>query len=767
MVARDHFFRFAVFVAAFAAQLEADDSQGRQIFVAKCASCHGNGGEGVADQYPNPLIGDRSLLELTAYIEKTMPEDKPGTCTGDEAKQVAAYIHDAFYSPVAQDRNRPARIELSRLTVRQYHNALADLVGTFRHDTNWGDVRGLQGEYFKSRGFDGKERLIDRVDPVVAFDFGEGGPDDKFDPHTFSIRWQGSVLAPDSGEYEFVVRTEHALRLWVNDMKVPLIDAWVKSGDDTEYRASIRLLGGKAFPVRLEISKAKQGVNDNKNLPPRKASVSLAWKMPKQVEQVIPARNLSPNRFAETYVSPAIFPPDDRSIGYERGTSISKAWDQATTEGALDLARYVATRLRDFSGANDDAPDRTAKLKEFCRRLVERAFRRPLSDEERQFYVEQQFASTDDPAAAVKRVVLLGLKSPKFLYREIDGKADSFNVASRLSFGLWDSIPDAQLLAAAQHNQLKTREQVLQQAERMLGDLRAKAKLRQFFLQWLKVEQVPELSKDKNLFPDFTPAIVTDLRSSLDMTIEDIAWSESSDFRQLFLANTTFLNGPLAKFYGVALPEDAPFQKVEFDRGSRSGVLSHPYLLSGFAYTATSSPIHRGVFVARSVLGRTLRPPPEAVAPLAAELHASLSTRERITLQTQSESCLSCHAMINPLGFPLEHFDAVGRYRSEEQGRAVDASGGYLTRTGEQVKFSGASELANYLASSQETHAAFVKQMFHHIAKQPMLAYGSGRQDQLRESFEKHNFSIRKLVAEIAAMVALGPTDSIANEEKK
>ena len=115
-------------------------------------------------------------------------------------------------------------------------------------------------------------------------------------------------------------------------------------------------------------------------------------------------------------------------------------------------------------------------------------------------------------------------------------------------------------------------------------------------------------------------------------------------------ADYVYLNGRLAQLYGANLSADAPFQKVTLEQGERAGLLSHPYLMSSFAYTATSSPIHRGVFIARSVLGRVLRPPPEAVAPLAPDLHPDLTTRQRVAIQTQPESCRSCHGMINPLG---------------------------------------------------------------------------------------------------------------------
>src|SRR5262249_47385947 len=154
-----------------------------------------------------------------------------------------------------------------------------------------------------------------------------------------------------------------------------------------------------------------------------------------------------------------------------------------------------------------------------------------------------------DSETALKRVVLLTLMSPRFLYREVDGGPDSYDVASRLSFGLWDSAPDQELLKAAAAGKLRTREEVTRQAERMLGDMRAKAKLRDFFLTWLRVDYATDVSKDPKRFPGFDAAIVSDLRTSLDLFLDDIVWSGDSDFRRLLLSDELYLNGRLAKFY--------------------------------------------------------------------------------------------------------------------------------------------------------------------------------------------------------------------------
>jgi hypothetical protein len=710
------------------------------------------------------LAGDRSVAQLSRLIAKTMPEDEPGTCVGEDAEKVAGYIYDNFYSKAAQAKNKPPRIELSRLTVRQYRNAVADLVGSFIGPDVWVAKRGLRAEYFKSRRFDDSDLLIQRVDREVRFDFGETGPEpEKFDADKFSIRWGGSVFAPETGEYEFIVRTEHAARLWINDTKsrLPLIDAWVKSGNDTEYRGSVYLLGGRVYPLRLEFAKGTQGEPDGKKEkkkpPPEKASIALAWKQPHRAEEVIPERHLMPGRPPEVFVIQTAFPPDDRSIGYERGSSISKAWDQSTTEAAIDVAGYVMPRLRGLSGVGESASDRGERLQEFCLQFAERAFRRPLSEEQKELYVRRRFAESSDLNTAVKRSMLLILKSPRFLYREVGGGQDSYDVASRLSFNLWDSLPDQSLLNAAASGQLTTREQVISQAERMLLDARAHSKLREFFLQWLRVDQVPDLAKDQKKYPEFGAAIASDLRTSLDLFLDDVIWGEASDFRQLLLADFVYLNGRLSQLYGGDLAPDAPFQKVTINPDARAGLLSHPYLMSTFAYTSTSSPIHRGVFLSRSVLGRGLRPPPEAVAPLAPELHADLTTRQRVSLQTSAAACTTCHGMINPLGFGLEQFDAIGRYRTEENGKPIDASGAYETPQGDLAKFTGAKALGTLLADSEETQTAFIEQLFHFLVKQPIRAYGPRVSATLRSSFVEKKFHIRKLVVDMMALSALPP----------
>jgi hypothetical protein len=346
--------------------------------------------------------------------------------------------------------------------------------------------------------------------------------------------------------------------------------------------------------------------------------------------------------------------------------------------------------------------------------------------------------------------------SPRFLYSEPGSrKPDAYDVASRLSFGLWDSLPDEELRRAAAAGELATPEQVARQAERMVADPRAWNKLREFLLLWLKVDQTPELAKNPKKIPEFDAAVASDLRTSLELFLKNTAWGEKADYRDLMLSDRLFLNGRLAKIYGTNLPADAPFQAVTRPLSERSGVLTQPYLLSCFAYLDTSSPIHRGVLIARNLLGRTLRPPPAAFTPLSPDLHPNLTTRQRVALQTKQSPCNTCHSLINPLGFTLERYDAIGRLREKENGQPIDATGSYRSRSGKLVKFSGAQEMARYLANSEEAHAAFVEKLFQHLVKQPIRAYGSRTLPDLERSFAENAYNIRKLMGKIVADSAL------------
>jgi len=742
------------------------DHPGLAVYREHCLRCHGEHGAGTTD-VPTPLVGDRSVNQLAKYVHDTMPEDDPEAVAGDAARQVAEYIHGTFYSAVARDRLRPARVELARLTNRELHNTLTDLVRSFRGGLPPADGRrGLKGEYFSGHNFDRAAGLVfERIDPQLGFDFGVEGPDpEMFRPHRFSIRWTGTLVAPETGTYEFVVRTEHAVRLRLNQAwyELPLLDGWVKSGADNEYRGSLFLLGGRAYPLTLEFSKANQGVDSQQHPPAGHAAIALFWKPPHGVLEPVPERCLSPQEGQPLFVPTTPFPPDDRSIGYDRGTSVSPEWFAAATAVAQETADHVVAHLEHLANVKRDAPDRDAKLRAFCGTFAERAFRHPLAPELKALVVDRPFADAPDLDTAVKRSVLLVLQSPRFLFREpATGAADPFVVAARLSYGLCDSLPDGALWDAAGRKQLGRPDEVAFHAQRLLADRRTQAKLRDFLLHWLRVAEPREIAKDKSQHAEFTPEVVADLRASLLLAVDEALDGRSDGFRRLLTAEEVWLSGRLAPLYGATLWPDAPLRPVRIDDGRRAGVLTHPYLMSLLAHADASSPIHRGVFLARSVLGNVLRPPQEAIVPLAPDTHPDLTTRERVTLQTEAVACQTCHTMINPLGFALEQFDAIGRYRAEErQGdkvRPIDATGSYQPREGPEATFHGGRELAAYLVDSPDAREAFVQHLFHALVRQPVRAWGPDTLKTLTRAFGESGCDIRRLAVDIMKVACFPP----------
>ena len=744
----------------------APEHPGAKVYRTMCAECHGKKGEGVAQKHDEPMVGTKGVKALAKYIARTMPEDKEGTCVGEDADHVAAYIFDAFYSPAAQARNHPVREDLSRLTVAQYQNSLMDLIGRFRpgYDRPPGKERGLKAQYRgvakplvtvardvkelsqEQRG-EREKKKIERVDAVVSVNFGVTSPDpEEMDSAEFQNRWDGTLIAPETGLYEFIVKTENGIRLYLNDPKDPIIDGWVTPGPQVrEEKKSVFLLGGRSYPISLEHFKFKE----------KSASVELRWKPPHGREEVIPREHFEPQGIRDSFVLSATFPADDSSDGYERGTTISKEWDQATTSAALQGAAYVDANLDGLSGTKDGQADRVEKLKKFARHFAEAAFRRPLDDEQRQRLIDHVFETAPTPDLAVKRVVLLTLKSPRFLYPELanNGVVDDFTVAARLAEALWDSLPDARLARAAAEGKLHTREQVANEARRMVSDGRSKAKLHGFFHHWLELDRADAAQKDPKAFPGFDETMMADLRESLWMFLDEVVWSDTSDYRRLIDADYLWLNERLGKYYGKEVKGEA-FQRASFDGAQRSGLITHPFLLASLSYARTTSPIHRGVFLSRNVVGLTLKNPSVAVAFEEAKFDPSLTMREKVADLTKAANCQGCHSHINPLGFSLEHFDAVGRWRTKDNNKPIDAIAQFDTEDGETVKLTGPKDLADYAVSSPSAHRAFVRQLFNHTVKQPAAAFGEDTLDTLREHFAANGFNIQKLIAEIATTAA-------------
>ena len=547
------------------------EPSGKKIYLEHCARCHGDDGQGRPEEYDEPLFGDRSIKSLAGLITRTMPEDEPEVVTGDAAKEVAAYIFNEFYSPEARQRIAPApRIELARLTVSQYRNSLADLVDAFlapipedKRATRDGE-RGLSVQYFQSKGMSKANELkLERTDSLVDFDFGEGSPAETITADQFAGIWSGSLVADTTGNYEFRVTTQNGVRLYINaentgqrrrlrdDSSVAgqsaLIDGWVSSGTMREHSARLFLLGGRLYPLRLEFFKYKEAT----------ASIKLEWKPPHGAWSLLDSRFTRIGTAPRTFAPDVPFPADDRSVGYERGTSVSTRWHDGVTQGAIATATEVIDRLPVLAGIRSSDPNRADKTAEFIKQFARRAFRRPLSPAEKHLLASPSFHHPENPETGLRRAILFVLTSPQFLYlhhQTNEADPSPHTTASRLAYAMWDSLPDPILTAAAESNELQTEEQIRSQVDRMLTDPRTKAKIRGFFRHWLELED-RDLNKDRERFPEFNEQVVSDLRYSLELFIDQIVWSDTSDYRELLLADNIPLNRRLAELY-LSAPEE-------------------------------------------------------------------------------------------------------------------------------------------------------------------------------------------------------------------
>ena len=641
---------------------------------------------------------------------------------------------------------------MARLTNRQYLHSVADLIGSFTGQSEFGQAGGLKAGYYNSRNHSRNKHSLERTDATVDFQYGGGtpAPDNKeYKAEEFSMRWSGSVFAEETGDHEFIVTSENGVRLWVNNMDLKLIEGWVSSGELRELNGTIRLIGGRAYPLRLDFFKYKS----------RSASVKLEWHPPHRARQVIPARSLSPASTRSTFVMRQPFPPDDSSAGYERGSAVSKRWDEAATFAAIETANWVAEHLDQLASTSITDKDRLPKTRAFSHQFAKRAFRRPLDAEQQRFFIDSRFAGRKPITDSVKEVVLLTLKSPRFLYPDL-GQADDYSVATRLALGLWDSMPDDELLRAAAAGRLNTPDEARQQALRMLRDSRSRAKLRDTFHHWLGIDHAEEIAKDTEQYPNYDKSLEADLRTSLNIFLDNIVWrTAGADFRKLLNSRHLPFNERLARFYGAQrVKHHGEFGPSFFDH-ERAGLLTHPYLLALYSYHNATSPIHRGVFITRHVLGRSLKPPSEAVVFKDEAFAPDMTMREKVTQLTKADACMTCHGIINPLGFALEQFDGIGRLRDTEKGRPINTISDYLSADGSAVRLTSAGDLARHATESPSAQNGFIEMLFNQVAKQPVRAYGSGVLNRLRGDFAASGFNVQFLLAEAAVINALNGID--------
>jgi hypothetical protein len=346
------------------------------------------------------------------------------------------------------------------------------------------------------------------------------------------------------------------------------------------------------------------------------------------------------------------------------------------------------SRQRIFTAHPGSANDEEPCANKILSSLLRRAWRRPVDDADvgrlMTVFLEARKDSSFD--AGIEAAISAILVSREFLFRVEQQpdlavgkpyKISDIDLASRLSFFIWSSIPDEELLALAQRGELSKPEVLAKQTNRMLTDPRAESLVSNFGGQWLHLRNLESITPDGRLFPDFDDNLRQAMRRETEMLFGEIL-REDGSILQLLKTDHTWLNERLAKHYGIPHICGTQFRRVALEPGSeRGGILRHASLLTETSYATRTSPVIRGKWILENLIGIPPPPPlPDVPALDNGQISESLPIRARLAAHRDKPACAGCHSFIDPPGFALENFDAVGRWRALEEGKPVDASGG-------------------------------------------------------------------------------------------
>ena len=387
------------------------------------------------------------------------------------------------------------------------------------------------------------------------------------------------------------------------------------------------------------------------------------------------------------------------------------------------------SRRRIFVCQPDSADDDPACARTILETLANRAYRRPVTDADLAplLALYQEGATSAGFDAGIQRALDLLLVSPEFLFRvERDAehvppntayRISGLELASRLSFFLWSSIPDAELLDLAVAGELAEPAVLDRQVRRMLADPRSEALVTNFAAQWLFLRNLPAITPDLRRFPDFDERLREAMRRETELFVKHII-REDRPVTEFLTADYTFVNERLARHYGITHVQGSHFRRIAIADEARRGLLGHASILTVTAYPHRTSPVLRGKWVLENLLGTPPPPPPADVPPLEDTPGATqeLSMRERMAQHRSNPTCAACHAIMDPPGLSLEHFDAIGRWRS------VDASFSPIDASGvlpDGATFDGAAGLRQALLGRPE--------LFFTTLTEKLLTYALGR----------------------------------------
>ena len=407
------------------------------------------------------------------------------------------------------------------------------------------------------------------------------------------------------------------------------------------------------------------------------------------------------------------------------------------------------------------SPDETDALE--CARTIfegfaKRAWRRPVTDEELDRmvgFVELAFAEDADFETGIGLGLQAILLSPHFLFRvELDPleagtsahPLNDYEMASRLSYFLWSSMPDEELFSLAEYQQLQDDQVIESQVRRMLADPKARALTDNFAGQWLYTRKLSDVFRDSVLFPDFDDDLSDSMRTETELFFE---WflSENHNVLNMLDADFTFMDSRLSEFYDIPLSGDgSSFETVSTDGTVRSGLLTQGSILTVTSHTFRTSPVKRGKWVLSQLMCQEPPAPPPGVEALPEPDESVKTLRERLELHRTDPVCASCHMMMDPIGLGMENFDAIGAWRDTDHGEIIDATG---VLPGD-LAFDGVPELAQIIKADPATARCITEHMFVYALGRGETAQDSCGLDEITDTWSKQGYGLADLMVLIA-----------------
>lgn len=458
--------------------------------------------------------------------------------------------------------------------------------------------------------------------------------------------------------------------------------------------------------------------------------------------------------FGEELVLPTSLEPDTTLEGLASlGAAISATSPLGVEryESAADLVAGQVVSDGTSIGCTPSGPSDADCAGIFVRSMGERVFRRPLTDAEHErltdLVVEVGGASGDFQVGARTALVAM-LQSPHFVYRSehTEGSLDAFELASRLSYFLWNGPPDDELLEVARSGELLDPAVRAEQVERLIADARFRRGVRDFFSELYHLERLDGLTKDPTVFRHSSPELWASAKVETLAVLEDLVVDRDADYRELLTSRRTYIDRRLAAVYEVQAPSVDGFAWTELPESSgRRGLLGHASLLGVNAHPTSSSATRRGKFVRGTLLCQFIPPPPADVDTSIPEASNAPTLRDRLRVHQEDPVCASCHVPLDSVGLALENFDGIGRFRLRENDAPIDPSG-----VVDGAAFADAAGLAEVLAVHEDLTSCLTERLYGYAVGHPLVEGEEDVVEWLHAGFEGNGFSVASLMGDIA-----------------